>query len=181
MLGAVTAVDRMHQPLLALPVLAQSWMTLGADVFLADGSTPMQAILELRAEGTGTGAAPPADGFAPDRLAAYVLVDGLPYAGGISSFVRRGPGVWVVTVALPAGLGGNNLTLGVTFDGATIVAAQSVPIATDAWNADYPPTLEGGCSIANGQRSGWGIGGALLGGLVLSRVGRRKRRDLRAH
>jgi subtilisin family serine protease len=180
-LGAVTAVDRMHEPLLALPVMAQSWMTLGADVFLADGSTPMQAILELRADSTGTGAAPLADGFAADRLAAYVLVDGLPYAGGISSFVRRGPGVWLVTVELAAGLGGNNLTLGVTFDGANIVAAKAVPIATDAWNADYPPTLEGGCSVANGQRSGWGVGGALLGGLMLIRAWRRKRRDRRAH
>jgi subtilisin family serine protease len=176
-LGAVTAADRMRNTELALPVLAQSWSTLGADVFLADGSTPMQVIVELRAESTGTGAAPPADGFAADRLAAYVLVDGLPYPGGVSSLVRRGPGVWLATVQLPGGLGGNNLTVGMLFDGADIVARRSVPIATDAWNADYPPTLEGGCVVAKGQRNGWGAGAALLGGaLVLRGWGRRGRR-----
>jgi hypothetical protein len=179
-LGAVTAVDAMHDTPLALPVLAQSWMTLGADVFLADGSTPMQAILELRAASTGTGAAPPADGFAADRLAAYVLVDGLPQAGAISSFVRRGPGVWLATMQLAAGLGGNNLTVAATFDGAPIVASKSVPIATDAWNADYPPTIEGGCAVASGERGPWGVGGALLGVLMLSRAGRRKHRSGRA-
>jgi subtilisin family serine protease len=176
-LGALTAVDRMHDTQLALPVPAQSWMTLGADVLLADGSTPMQVILELRAANAGTDAALPADGFAADRLAGDVQVDGLPYAGGISSFARRGPGVWLATVQLPAGLGGNNLTVGATFDGTPIVPSKSVPIATDAWNADYPATLEGGCAVANGQGSGWAVGGALLGGLLLGRVGRRKHRS----
>jgi len=168
-MGAVTAVDRMRSTQLALPVATQSWMTFGADVFLADGSTPMQVILELRGASTSKGAAPPADGFSADRLVAYALVDGLPYAGAIPSLVRRGPGVWLATVQLPAGLGGSNLTIGATFDGNDIVAPRSIPIATDAWNADYPPSVEGGCLVAKGQRNGWGLAGVLISTLLLAR------------
>jgi hypothetical protein len=173
--GTLTAADRLRNPVVALPVAGQSWLTLGADVYLADGSTPMQAILELRAASTGPGAAPPADGFAADRLVASVLVDGLPYAGGIASLVRRGPGVWLATVQLPGGLGGNNLTVEATFDGSAIVAPKSIPIATDAWNADYPPSIAGGCVAAGRQGSVWGGGGALLMGVIVG-WGRRRRR-----
>jgi len=175
--GAVTAADRLRNPMVALPVAAQSWLTLGADVYLADGSTPMQAILELRTASSGTGAAPPADGFAADRLVASVLVDGLPYAGGVASLVRRGPGVWLATVQLPGGLGGNNLTVGASFDGSAIVASKSIPIATDAWNADYPPRIAGGCAAAGRDGSAWGGGGALVMGVIVG-WGRRRRRPV---
>jgi MYXO-CTERM domain-containing protein len=58
--------------------------------------------------------------------------------------------VWVLTLQLPAGLGGRNLTIGATFDGADIVAPRTIPIATDAWSADYPPSARGGCDVAPG-------------------------------
>jgi subtilisin family serine protease len=176
-LGAATAAERLRNPVVALPVAAQSWLTLGADVYLADGSTPMQAIFELRGASTGTGAASPADGFADGRFVANVLVDGLPYAGGIASIARRGPGVWLATVQLPAGLGGNNLTVGATFDGSAIVAAKSIPIATDAWNADYPPSIAGGCVAAGREGATQGAGGVLLIGVMVG-WGRRRRRPV---
>jgi hypothetical protein len=129
-------------------VRAQSWLTPSAEFYRADGSTPFQAILELRAAPVDGAAPAPAEGFANDRLGAYVLVDGKPYPGGVQSLDRRGPGVWIATVVLPAGLGGTTLTLGATFDGQPIAGDVSVPIAVDAWNAEYPASIAGGCSVA---------------------------------
>jgi subtilisin family serine protease len=143
-LGALTALDAA----VAMPSIETSWMVLGADVLLADGSTPLQAILELRAAPPATGAPAPADGFDASRLQAYARVDGKPWAGAVQSLVRRGPGVWVATLSLPAGLGGSNLTVGATFDGQGVVTEQTVPIATDTWNASYAPSIAGGCSVS---------------------------------
>jgi subtilisin family serine protease len=176
-LGAVAAVDRLHDSALALPARRESWLTLGADFYLADGSTPLRAVLELRASRTSAGA-PAADGFAQSRLAAYALVDGRPVAGA-TQLARRGPGVWVVTVALPAGLGLSHLTVGATFDGVAIVEEKTVPIATDAWTADYPPTIGGGCAVTPSaigrpdSRAGGGAAAALalLAALGLARRG----------
>jgi subtilisin family serine protease len=146
--GAVLAADALHDSEVALPARDQSWITLGADPFLADGSTPMQAVVELRAARTGANPPPPADGFGTGRLAAYARVDGVPYDGAITSLVRRGPGVWVATVALPAGLGGSVLVVGATFDGADIAEPKSVPIASDVWEAGYPARIAGGCAVS---------------------------------
>jgi MYXO-CTERM domain-containing protein len=175
-LGAVAAVDRMNDPQLALPVRGESWLAPAADVFLADGSTPLQAVLELRAAPTG-GAAPPADGFEQDRLAAYALVDGQPREGAVS-LARRGPGVWLATVTLPAGLGGSQLTLGATFDGAAIVDEKTLPIATDEWTAEYPVTLHAGCGVGGSPVSGRGP--FALGALGIVGLRRRRRRRARA-
>ena len=183
-LGAVAAVDRLRDPALALPVLRESWLTLGAEEYLADGSTPLEGVLELRASPAAAApprlddasspdavaavpllddasspdaatpadlSAPPADGFAQGRLAAYALVDGQPFEGA-AQLARRGPGVWIVTVQLPAGLGPSLLTVGATFDGAPIVEEKTVPIATDVWTAEYPVSVRGGCAIPRGAR-----------------------------
>jgi subtilisin family serine protease len=145
-LGTVAAADRIRDPQAALPVRRASWLTLGADTFLADGSTPLQAIVELRgAQGA------PADGFDPTRLVPYALVDGSAFAGAVTSFSRRGPGVWVATVQLPPGHGGSTLTVGTTFDGADIVAPRSVPVATDTWTAGYTSSATGGCTAGAGK------------------------------
>lgn len=90
----------------------------------------------------------------------YALVDGSAYAGAVQALAQRGPGVWVAEIVLPAGLGGSNLTVGATFDGSPIVLPKTVPIATDSWNADYPPHVQGGCVVASGERGSWG--GAIL-------------------
>jgi subtilisin family serine protease len=146
--GAVDAVDRLQSPRSALPVRAESWMTLGADQILADGSTPLQAVVQLRAAREGGAAPPPADAFGDGRLAVVARIDGGPSAPPVTSLERRGPGVWIATVRVPAGLGGSRLTLGITFDGADIVDPKAIPIATDAWNAAYVPGVTGGCALA---------------------------------
>jgi len=152
-LGAVAAADRLQNPQVAWPVREESWLTLGADLYLADGSTDLQAILELRAARADVGAALPADGPFDGRLAGYALVDGHS-SGSTLPLARRGPGVWVATVHLSRGLGGSSLTVGATLDGIDIVNPKSVPIATDAWNAEYPPLVRGGCELIAGRRSG---------------------------
>jgi MYXO-CTERM domain-containing protein len=144
--GALAAVDRSRDPQLALPVRTESWMTLAADEYLADGSTPLEVVVELRTARSGMAAPGAADGFDPQRFAAYTLVDGSFH--GLQAARRVGPGVWLATVQLPAGLGGSRLTVGARFDGADIVEPKSVPIATDVWNAQYPPTAKGGCAVA---------------------------------
>jgi hypothetical protein len=171
-LGAVQAADRLRDPQAALPAADQSWITLGADPFFADGSTPMQAIVELRAQKTGSSPPPPADGFADGRLAVYVKVDAAVRDDAVASLVRRGPGVWVATVSLPPGLGGDTLTVGATFDGADIAEPKTVPIATDAWTADYAASVKGGCGIASSTRAAWWIPLAAFALLVRRRRAR---------
>jgi Subtilase family len=169
-IGALGAVDRIRDSVPALPVASVSWLALGAEDVLADGSTPVQAILELRS-GAGSSLAP-ADGFAPGRLSAYARVDGVPLPPAATSLVRRGPGVWVITVTVPSGLGGSTLSVGATFDGADVVTPRSVPIATDVWNALYPPRLAGGCSV---QGSSSRPHGAVVGLAVVVWAARRRR------
>jgi hypothetical protein len=180
--GTVEAADRLRSPVLVLPVRGESWLTLGADQLLADGSTPLQAVIELRGARAG-GSPPPADGFEDGRLAAYTRVDGRPY-GGALPLARRGPGVWIASVQLPAGLGGSSLTVGATFDGAPVVGEKTVPIATDAWTAVYPASVAGGCGVAPGREGAPRLpvpaGGALLGALVAGvRALRRRARPVR--
>jgi subtilisin family serine protease len=156
-LGAVAAVDRFTNPESALPVRSESWMSLGDALYLADGSTPIEAILELRSRpGVGT-LAEPADGFEEGRLTVYAEINGTVASGVVGPPQRRGAGVWTVDVQPPAGLGGSGLTVGARFDGVDIVDPVSLPIATDAWNALYPPGISGGCSMGAGSRGpdGW--------------------------
>jgi hypothetical protein len=173
--GAVLAADAQRDAEIALPARDQSWITLGADPFFADGSTPMQAVVELRTAKTSQSLPSPADGFGEGRLAAYALVDGVPQGGAITSLARRGPGVWVATVELPAGFGGSLLTVGATFDGKDIADPKSVPIATDVWDAGYPARIQGGCAVSGDAGRApagtlWGSGSVAIGaGLSLMR------------
>ncbi|MDP9001334.1 MAG: S8 family serine peptidase [Myxococcota bacterium] len=171
--GALAVVDRLHDPRLALPVRSESWMVLGADVYLADGSTPLEAIVELRTARVGNGTLTAADGFMDGRLAAYAFADGSRQVP--PSLRRAAPGVWVATVQLPAGLGGSRLTVGVTFDGVDIVDAKSVPIATDVWNAEYPPSVRGGCASTGGTGSSESALMAIAVGAAIATARRRRR------
>jgi subtilisin family serine protease len=152
-LGAVLAADRNRTPQTALPSRSSSWLTLGADVFLADGSTPLQGVVELRTAPDASGTAEPADGISTGRLSSYALVDGEPQDGAIQSLVRRGPGVWIVTTQLPPGLGGSQLTVGVTLDRQDIVTPRTIPIAADTWDADYGGWVKGGCAVSAPSRA----------------------------
>jgi len=153
-LGAVLAADRNRTPQTALPSRASSWMTLGADVYLADGSTPLQGVVELRTAPDASRIAEPADGIGMGRLAPYALVDGEPEDGAIQSLARRGPGVWIVTTQLPPGLGGSQLTVGVTLDGQDVVTPKTIPIAADTWDADYGGWVKGGCAVSTSRAPG---------------------------
>jgi uncharacterized protein (TIGR03382 family) len=176
-LGAVAAADRLRSPQSALPDRSSSWITLGADSYLADGSTPLQAVVELRAAHPAQQEAPPADGFADGRLVPYALVDGAPRDGAVSSFVRRGPGVWLATVQLPGGLGGSTLTVGARFDGNDIVEPRTIPIATDVWDADYPASVHGGC--ATSARDPVGVAGPVSWAVAIAFLAMARRRRAR--
>ena len=143
---AVNGLEARSQATLTLPSRAESWLTLGADPCLADGSTPFEAVLELRTARTATTAPAPAGGFDATRLAPWVTVDGAPY-DGTATLTSAAPGAWLFTVRLPAGLGERTLTLGATFDGVDIVDPKSVPIAVDATTEWSVPTVSGGCAV----------------------------------
>jgi hypothetical protein len=145
-LGALGVASQSGQGALVPPDRTQSWLTLGAEFVLADGSTPLQVIFELRGPSSGKTPPPAADGFDASRFSVYAHVEGL--AVDLVSLVRRAPGVWVASVVIPPGLGGSSLTIGATFDGDDVVQAKTLPIATDHWNADYLPAVAGGCSTA---------------------------------
>ncbi len=165
-LGALDALDQLEKnPQLFLPSLDQSWITLSADYVAADGSTPLTAIVELRtADGQHR-----ADLFDATRLQPLVLVDDEPVA--VPPLQRRAPGVWVLAWTPPAGLGGSRATFGARFDGVDIVAPQTVPIGSDAWNANYPSHAKGsGCSAAPGA-----LDVSPLAALALLALLRRKR------
>lgn len=178
--GAVEAAARQRKTSVSLPVKAKSWLTTGGDYYLADGSTPMQAIVELRSTPSGSAAPPVADGFAEGRLTAYALVDGAPRSDAVRSLVRRGPGVWVATVQLPGGLGGSSLTFGARFDGQDIVTPHTIPIAADAWTSLYEAKAKSACgvSVPGGARESGGWGFAAVAWATATLVRRRRPADV---
>lgn len=151
-LGALSALDDLKNPNAALPDAGSSWMSLSQDYATADGSVPLTAILELRS----------ADGhhanlFDASRLQAKVAIDGRPI--NVLPTVTRAPvpGLFSYRVTVPAGLGGESLTVGATFDGQDVVTPVTIPIATDAWSSSYSSHTKGGCVIASSPsgRSDW--------------------------
>lgn len=179
--GALDALEQMRNPALALPSLADSWLTLSSSYVLADGTRPITAILELRTTG-----AVPADAFGVGRITPVVLVDGVPTAP-LPAVQRRAPGVYVFSWTPPPGLGGRRATLGATFDGQPIVAPKELPIASDPWVARYPSHATGNtCSVRAVGRSEDGdvfasmarawLGVALVGAVGAARASRRRRR-----
>ncbi len=148
--GALDALDDYASGNAVLPLAAQSWMTLSAEYYAADGSTPLFAIVELRGDpGGSTTLAPRADLFDATRLQPYMKVGGATHIP--PTLVRRGPGLWSMEVDLGAGLGGSSVTLGVTFDGVDIVPPKTVPIATDVWSASYASSASGSCAVGHGS------------------------------
>ena len=174
--GALAALAAEKTASAAAPVRSQSWLTLGADTFLADGSTPLQVVVSLRGDPGDAGAIVPADDFGDARVGVYALVDGRPVTGAVQSFEKRGPGVWVASIGLPAGLGGSALTVGATLDGVDIVDPKTIPIATDVWNGEYAPTIKGGCSASGAPAPAGRYWAAGAMGIVLLRSQWRSRR-----
>jgi subtilisin family serine protease len=189
-LGSLAAANETERAAVIVPSRTQSWLSLGAEYCIADGSTPLQAVLLLRGDQVGNAPAPAAAGFDTGRLAMYAHVSGVSGrsgdVGGSATLEPRGAGVWLATVLVPSGLGSSTLTLGATFDGVDVVDPKTLPIATDHWNADYPPQeVMGGCAVAR-QSRGHTSGGRTESGLLLAAAGtfflgglRRLRRRLR--
>lgn len=187
-MGSFAVMDAMTSPQVALPApettddtkkhTGGSWMTLSSDLLLADGSTPLVAIFELR-----SAFGEPADLFEASRLAAFMKVDDFT-VDPPPRLVRKGPGVWTFSLLPNPGFGGSRLTVGATFDGAPLVAERTIPIATDPWTASYPSGAAGsGCSVSPGRgalsaRGGGAaeVGGGVLG-ILLARRRRRRRRS----
>ncbi len=144
-LGALAALDELATPSSALPSASTSWMTLSEDFATADGSTPVTAILELRtADNTR------ASLFDSSRLVPVALIDGAPLSPQPPIARGAAGGLFTFVVALPRGLGGSELTLGALFDGQDVVPRATIPISADAWTANYPASVWGGCQ-ASGQ------------------------------
>ncbi len=171
-MGALDALEQMKSPALHLPAADRSWLTLSSDYVAADGSTPVTAIVELRtADGQHR-----ADFFDKGRLAPVIHVGDVAF-DGVTSLVRRGPGVWFFVWRPPPGLGGSRATFGATFDGVPIVVPRTVPIAADAWNARYPSRAGGSqCDVMGAGRareSPWLATGACAAAIVAARRRRR--------
>ncbi len=154
--GALAALEELEHPVVALPDPASSWMTLSAGFAAADASAPLRVVLELRA----------ADGhranlFELSRLTPVALVGGRA-AGSAPVMMRAAaPGLFYFDVALPAGLGGESLTVGARFDGADLVAPVTVPISNDPWSSSFSARAKGACSVSAPGLPGSGAAWAL--------------------
>lgn len=142
-LGALSALDDMKNPSLALPDAQSSWLSLSQGYAPADGSIPLTVILELR-----SASGHHANLFDMSRLRAKVLVDSRPMLDAPEVARSPSPGLFLYRVSLPPGLGGESLTLGATFDGLDIVSPVTIPIATDAWTSTYSARTKGGCAVS---------------------------------
>ena len=172
-LGSLTALARMHDPVEAWPARDTSWISLGNDHWSADGKTPMVALLELRNQ-----AGEPADLFDPSRLTAEVSVDGA--ALDAPPIERLAPGLYRFRALAPTGQGGKLATFRARFDGVDVVAPKRVPIALDGWSARYATTLGGGCEVhASGEGSA-GTYALAVATLIALRRSRRPRRAARS-
>jgi len=153
-IGTLDALDQTWHPEEILPAPGASWITLSSSYLAADGSTPLTAIIELRTAPSASNPTRRADLFDVTRLRPVVSIDDEPQPP--PTLVRRAPGVWSFTVQPAAGLGGNTITLGATFDGVPIVVPKRIPVATDIWSASYATTATGGCSVEGARRASAG-------------------------
>ena len=151
--GALDALDETTTPRAGLPAADASWLSLATDVVSADGKRPVSGFLELRT----AGGVDRADQFDASRLVATASLPGASLTAPVVS--RVGPGLWSLSVAVPAGYGGATLTVGATFDGAAIVNPVSLPVASDVWTAHAASEARGsGCTVGGSGGSG-GSGG----------------------
>ncbi len=165
-IGALDALAELAQPDTALPDPTRSWMTLSESFAVSDGSTPVTATLELR-----TSTDKRATLFDSSRLVPVAMLGSIP----VETSIVRGaaPGLFTFVVSVPPGSAPSELTLGATFDGVPIVQYATIPVAVDAWTADYPPFVEGGgCSAARTHTGDIATPLLLLGLLALRRRSR---------
>jgi len=140
-----------------------SRIVLAASFIHPDPSQPLHGLLELRDPKDRI-----ADGFDERRLA-------LSARGGTLSkpATRVAPGLYGFEVTAPAGSGGEELELSLSFDG-RVLATRQVRIGTDRWLAEGSPVPHGGCGVAPRAGHGEWLWAALL---VLA--GRKRHRSAR--
>ncbi len=168
-LGALGALDDLKNPKSSLPDRDSSWMSLSEDFVTADGSIPLTVILELRSADGHRGSL-----FDASRLQPKVLLLSRPLP--VLPEIRRAsaPGLFSYEVRVPAGLGGESLTVGALFDGVDIVTPVTIPIATDAWSSSYAPHTKGGCFVGAPTPSQSSDGLVALCGILVTYIARRK-------
>lgn len=168
--GSLAALARMHDPKLALPSSAASWVSLGGDYWDASSGTEMQALLELRNE-----RGEPADLFDASRLQADVRIGDEPQAS--PPIERLAPGLYRYRALAPAGRGGQLASFGARFDGQPVVQVKTIPIGLDGWRSRYPTTLGGGCTLHAAGAPASLLPGLAVAALLLAR--RRQRSSAR--
>ena len=173
--GALTALDETTTPREGVPAADASWLSLASDYAPADGKRAVTALLELRT----AGGVDRADQFDASRLAGTASLASAPLSA--PSLTRLGPGLWSMSIAVPAGFGGETLTVGATFDGVPVVHSLAVPVATDVWTAHGAVEGKGGgCLVAAGDDAG-GLRAPLSAAVgLLFVLGRRARRRRQA-
>ncbi len=156
--GALEVLDADVSPLTEVPDSEHSWLALASSYAHPDPSWPLIGFVELR------GAGGIADGFDPSRL---TLTAGS--ASVVEALSRVAPGLWRFAVAAPAGSGGQQLPLQVSFDGKPLMH-RNIAIAVNRWVAEEGVTTRGGCAVADGSASA----GLWLGLLALAALLRRR-------
>jgi subtilisin family serine protease len=134
-----------------------------------DPAWPLEGFLQVRDDRGHI-----ADGFEERRLLLEV------FEGSVAEpLTRVGRGLYRFQVAAPAGSGGRDLSLSVSFDGRTL-AGRTLPIAVDPTLAEELPSARGGCSVAAaGESREDPFVLALVTALSVAGVGLRARRSTR--
>jgi subtilisin family serine protease len=166
--GSVDVVRRSKTPVVfSAPVFDRSWITPNSHYVPADGTRQLEVLFHLR---DGRGA--PADGFGRDRFQAWV--DGI---GRIepTRLERVTAGLWSATFAIPAGKGGDDVTIHATFDDDLVARSVTIPIAVDSWAARYPATAAvGGCTLGSAPESRAGFWLVVAAATVARRLSARR-------
>ena len=150
---------------------AQSWLVTSASFAHPDPAWPLTGFVELRDDDGKI-----ADGFDSNRLS--LSAQPAQISEGLT---RVAPGLYRFTLAAPAGTGGQNLRIELSFDG-HVVVSKSLPIAVDRWLALDGASAQGGCSVSSTSSAACRLGAAraFAGFWLLGLAFMRRRRYMRA-
>ena len=162
--GALSVASAGDSPALRVPG-SQSWLTLSQSYAHPDPSWPLNCFVDLRDSAGNV-----ADGFDPSRLRLSA-----ENASISEPLTRIASGFYRFALSAPAGSGGQELHLAITFDD-HVIMEKDVPIAVDRWVAEDGVSARGGCAVsAVSTRPTWAAWAALAVAFALSR-----RRHMRA-
>ncbi len=160
--GTLDVLRAQQTPIAREPAASASWVGLASTYAHPDPDWPLVGVLELRAADGSI-----ADGFDAARLKLMVAP-----AHITTPLTRVAPGLWRFAAAAPAGSGGGELRLDVTWDDQVLIE-RKLPIAVDRWIASDGVDARGGCNVA-GRNSPWSAIGAVVA-LALGTLLRRRR------